>query len=111
MRTLSALGPTWAGPQPRWPTRAPRPGRRANAELLSSEATSADGTSADATSADGTSADASSSAEALSGQQKRLDAQRKAIQEEMDADRKLVAGGKTELAAKLSELQGELDMV
>jgi small-conductance mechanosensitive channel len=73
---------------------------RANAELLSSEASSAD-----------TSADANSSAQALSEQQKRLDAQRKAIQDEMQADRKLMAGGKTELAAKLSELQGELDMV
>jgi small-conductance mechanosensitive channel len=73
---------------------------RANAELLSSEASSADA-----------SADATSSAQALSEQQKKLDAQRKAIQDEMEADRKLMAGGKTELAAKLSELQGELDMV
>jgi small-conductance mechanosensitive channel len=72
---------------------------RANAELLSSEA------GAD------TSANATSSAQALSEQQKKLDAQRKAIQDEMEADRKLMAGGKTDLAAKLSELQGELDMV
>jgi small-conductance mechanosensitive channel len=72
---------------------------RANAELLSSEA----GTD--------TSANATSSAQALSEQQKKLDAQRKAIQDEMEADRKLMAGGKTDLAAKLSELQGELDMV
>src|SRR5690242_5171660 len=71
---------------------------RANAELLSSEASSTEA-----------SADATSSAQALTGQQKRLDAQRKAIQDEMDADRKLMAGGgKPELAAKLSELQGEL---
>jgi len=73
---------------------------RANAELLSSEASSAD-----------TAADANSSAQALSEQQKRLDAQGKAIEDEMAADRKLAAGGKTDLAAKLSELRGELDMV
>jgi small-conductance mechanosensitive channel len=73
---------------------------RANAELLSSEASSAD-----------TSTEAASSARALSEQQKRLDAQRQAIEEEMAADRKLLAAGKTELSAKLSELQGELDMV
>jgi small-conductance mechanosensitive channel len=73
---------------------------RANAELLSSEASSAD-----------TSGDATSSAQTLSEQQKKLDAQRKAIQDEMEADRKLAAGGKTDVAAKLSELQGELDMV
>jgi small-conductance mechanosensitive channel len=73
---------------------------RANAELLSSEASSAD-----------TSTEAASSARALSEQQKKLDAQRQAIEEEMAADRKLLAAGKTELAAKLSELQGELDMV
>ncbi|HEV7443164.1 MAG TPA: mechanosensitive ion channel domain-containing protein [Steroidobacteraceae bacterium] len=73
---------------------------RANAELLSSEASSAD-----------TSTEAASSARALSEQQKRLDAQRKAIEDEIAADRKLLAAGKTELAAKLSELQGELDMV
>ena len=73
---------------------------RANAELLSSEASDAD-----------TATDATSSAQALSEQQKRLVAQRKAIQDEMEADRKLLAGGKTDVAAKLSELQGELDMV
>jgi small-conductance mechanosensitive channel len=73
---------------------------RANAELLSSEASSA-----------ATTTDAASSIQALSDQQKRLDAQRKAIQDEIEADRKLMAGGKTDLAAKLSELQGELDMV
>jgi small-conductance mechanosensitive channel len=74
---------------------------RANAELLSSEASSA---------AD-TSTEAASSARALSEQQKKLDAQRQAIEDEIAADRKLLATGKTELAAKLSELQGELDMV
>ncbi|MFL6605435.1 MAG: mechanosensitive ion channel family protein [Steroidobacteraceae bacterium] len=73
---------------------------RANAELLSSEASSA-----------ATATEAVSSAQALSEQQKRLEAQRKAIQDEIEADRKLVAGGKTDLAAKLSELQGELDMI
>jgi hypothetical protein len=40
-----------------------------------------------------------------------LDAQRKTIEDEIAADRKLVAGGKTDLAEKLSELQGELDML
>jgi len=49
---------------------------RANAELLSSEASSAD-----------TSTEAASSARALSEQQKRLDAQRQAIEEEMAAIR------------------------
>ena len=73
---------------------------RANAELLSSEASSVQAPT-----------EAVSTAQALSEQQKRLDAQRKAIQDEIEADRKLVAGGKTELAAKLSELQGELDMI
>jgi small-conductance mechanosensitive channel len=73
---------------------------RANAELLSSEASSAD-----------TATDAASSAQALSGQEKRLEAQRKAIQDEIETNRKLVAGGKTELGEKVSELQGELDMI
>jgi len=73
---------------------------RANAELLSSEASDAD-----------TATDSTSSAQALSEQQKRLDAQHKAIEDEIAADRKLVAGGKTDLAEKLSELQGELDML
>jgi small-conductance mechanosensitive channel len=74
---------------------------RANAELLSSEADSA-GDAGAATTA---------STEGLSEQQKRLDAQRKAIQEEMAENRKLVAAGRKDLEAKLSELQGELDMV
>src|SRR5882724_5943600 len=77
---------------------------RANAELLSSEASSVD------TAADAGAVQAVSSAQALTEQQKRLEAQRKAIQDEIEADRKLV-GGKTELAPKLSELQGELDMI
>src|ERR1700742_1845904 len=73
---------------------------RANAELLSSEANTA-----------GSGADAASSAQSLSQQQQRLDAQRKAIEDEIAADKKLVAAGKTDLGEKLSELQGELDMV
>jgi small-conductance mechanosensitive channel len=76
---------------------------RANAELLSSEASNVQ-----------TAGDAASSAQALNDQQKRLDAQRHEIQTEMDSDRRLAASGKgsqTDLAAKLSELQGELNMV
>jgi small-conductance mechanosensitive channel len=75
---------------------------RANAELLSSEA---------AGNADVADADAASATQGLSEQQKRLDSQRKNIQDEMAATRKLVASGKTDVEAKLSELQGELDMV
>src|SRR6202011_2330691 len=56
-------------------------------------------------------ADTASAAQSLSQQQKRLDAQRKAIEDEIAADKKLAAGGKTDLGEKLSELQGELDMV
>jgi hypothetical protein len=75
---------------------------RANAELLSSEASAqaaASGTTASQT---------------LSQQQSQLDAARQSIQQEMGADRqKLAAGGKgkSDLDAKLSELQGELAMV
>ncbi len=72
---------------------------RANAELLSSEAGTEE------------SAQDTASVEGLSGQQKRLDAQRKAIQDEMAETSRLVAGGKKDLEAKVSELQGELDMV
>jgi small-conductance mechanosensitive channel len=75
---------------------------RANAELISSEAASAQSP-----------ADVSSS-QALSQRQSELDAQRKSIQQEMDADRqKLAAGGKDKqvIEAKLPELQGELAMV
>jgi small-conductance mechanosensitive channel len=63
---------------------------RANAELLSSEA--------------GAAADVDPT-QSLSEQQKRLDAQRKAIQDE------IAAGKKGETPEKLLELQGELDMV
>jgi small-conductance mechanosensitive channel len=69
---------------------------RANAELLSSEA--------------GT-AGAVDSPQSLSEQQKRLDAQRKGIQDEIAAGRKADAGSKSDMQEKLSELQGELDMV
>jgi small-conductance mechanosensitive channel len=76
---------------------------RANVELLSSEASNAN------------SGAAASSAQSLNEEQKRLDAQRQALQTEMDADRRRLAasekGGQTDLEAKLSELQGELDMV
>jgi len=73
---------------------------RANAELLSSEANT-----------DDVATETASSPQSLSQQQKRLEEQRKAIQDEIAADRKLMAAGKTDLQEKLSELQGELDMV
>jgi small-conductance mechanosensitive channel len=63
---------------------------RANAELLSSEA--------------GAAGDVDPT-QSLSEQQKRLDAQRKAIQDE------IAAGKKAQTPEKLLELQGELDMV
>jgi len=69
---------------------------RANAELLSSEAESAE-TAAD-------------SAQTLSDQQKRLEIERKGIQDEIAAGKK-AAGGKPDMQEKLSELQGELDMM
>jgi len=74
---------------------------RANAELLSSEA------SAGQSAADGP------SPEALDQQLNRLQAQRQGIQTEIDANQRLVAGGKAreEIAAKLRELTGELAMV
>lgn len=77
---------------------------RANAELLSSEASSGQAA-----------ANTASSSQALVAQQKKLQAQRLSIQTEMDADRKQIAGsaagGKPDLNSKLSELQGELDML
>src|SRR5215813_4131321 len=63
---------------------------RANAELLSSEAGSEDNAS-----------DKASAAQGWSEQQKHLEAQRKAIQDEIAADRKLMAAGKTDLEAKV----------
>src|SRR5579863_4600249 len=77
---------------------------RANAELLSSEASSGQAA-----------AGTTSAAQALALQQKKLQAQRLSIQAEMDGDRKQIAsssgGGIPELSSKLSELQGELDML
>jgi small-conductance mechanosensitive channel len=77
---------------------------RANAELLSSEASNAPATP-----------DAASSAQALDGLQKKLQAQRQAVQSEMDSVRRQVAasqkGSNNDLEAKLSELQGELAMI
>ncbi|MDB6041915.1 MAG: small-conductance mechanosensitive channel [Gammaproteobacteria bacterium] len=76
----------------------------ANAELLSSEASAAK-------SAGGV----ASSAQALTDQQKKLDGQRLALQAEMTSTKAGLAaaekGGRADLAAKVSELQGELDMV
>ena len=77
---------------------------RANAELLSSEASDAPAAP-----------DAAASAQSLDGMQKKLQTQRQALQSEMDADRRQIgvaarAGG-SNLRLKLSELQGELDML
>ena len=74
---------------------------RANAELLSSEAGSQ-------------TAGETTAAQSLTQQQSQLGAARQGIQQEITADKqKLAAGGKASanLAAKLSELQGELAMV
>src|SRR5689334_9364748 len=77
---------------------------RANAELLSSEADTTQGT-----------ADAAFSQQQIAELRKKLDAQRLSIQEEMQGNerRALTApkDQKSELQAKVSELQGELDMV
>jgi hypothetical protein len=75
---------------------------RANAELLSSEASAA------ASAGDG------ASPQSLAQRQKQLDTQRQAIQQEMNAiQQKLAAGAKDrqQLNAQLAELQGELAMV
>jgi small-conductance mechanosensitive channel len=75
---------------------------RANAELLSSEASA------------GQSAAAPSSPQALGQQQNQLDAQRQLIQDEINADRQRAAlsgKAKQDIEAKLPELQGELSMV
>jgi small-conductance mechanosensitive channel len=78
---------------------------RANAELLSSEASSAP-PAAD---------NAAASSQALLAQQKKLQAQHLAIQSQMDGLRRQIAasagGSKPDLDGKLSELQGELDML
>jgi small-conductance mechanosensitive channel len=80
---------------------------RANAELLSSEAHGA----ATARGA----GDVAASPDALDQQQKKLEAQRQGIQKEIDADRLQIGatgkGSAADPAAKLIELQGELDMV
>ena len=77
---------------------------RANAELLSNEASNAK-----------TAGDAASSPQALNEQQQKLETQRQGIQTEIDSDRRLLAASektsRAELNAKLSELQGELDMI
>jgi small-conductance mechanosensitive channel len=78
---------------------------RANAELLSSEASHTP-SSPDA---------ASSSAPAIDGPQKKLQAQRQAVQSEMDSVRRQIAaspkGANNDLEMKLSGLQGEIDML
>jgi small-conductance mechanosensitive channel len=77
---------------------------RANAELLSSEASSAP-----------TAGDAASSAQALNDQQKKLEEQRRATQTEVETDQRRRAASpkasQADLDAKLSELQGELEMI
>ena len=75
---------------------------RANAELLSSEASAA------------AAADSSTASEALTQKQSQLAAAHQSVQQEITTDRQqLAAGGKgrQELEAKVSELQGELAMV
>src|SRR6202011_109421 len=72
---------------------------RANAELLSSEASS-----------ESTATDTTSSAQSLNNQQKKLDAKLQDIQKEIAEDQKLAAGGRKDFDEKLKELKGELDM-
>lgn len=78
---------------------------RANAELLSSEAGSAQAAATEA----------GSSPQALDHLQKRLEVQRQGLLSEMEAMRRASAtaaqNARTETEAKLSELQGELDML
>jgi len=68
---------------------------RANAELLSSEASATPSTP-----------DATSSAQSLDELQKKLQTQRQGVQSEIDANRRQAG-----TSAKLSELQGELEML
>jgi small-conductance mechanosensitive channel len=92
---------------------------RANAELLSSEASNAQpsaappGNAPPGAAAPGT--DTASSSQAIDGLQKKLQAQRQKVESEMDAERRqLAAAGKGDdhdLTEKLSELQGELAMI
>ena len=76
---------------------------RANAELLSSEASAAE-----------TSDDAASS-QSLSNAQKKLESERASIQAEIDAAKRTLAAGPkkggTDQQARISVLQGELDLV
>jgi small-conductance mechanosensitive channel len=76
---------------------------RANAELLSSEASAA------------RASEDTASSQSLSRTQKKLDDERASIQAEIDAARRALAAapkqGAAELAARISELQGELDLV
>lgn len=77
---------------------------RANAELLSSEAEAAQASS-----------EAVSSAQALGKQRAELEAQRTGIQTEIESNRRLLASApkerRSEVQAKIAELQGELDLV
>jgi small-conductance mechanosensitive channel len=73
---------------------------RANAELLSSEASNAP-----------PDPDAASSAQTLDGLQKKLQSQRQAVQSEMRQIGTSAKAGGSDLRLKLSELQGELDML
>lgn len=75
---------------------------RANAELLSSEASAA------------AAADSTTASESLSQKQSQLAAEHQSVQQEIATDRQQLgtAGkGREDLAAKVSELQGELAMV
>jgi hypothetical protein len=75
---------------------------RANAELLSSEASAAD-------SAVGTSA-----SQSLTQQQSQMDANRQNIVQEIAADKQKIGSagkGRSDVAAKIAELQGELAMI
>ena len=75
---------------------------RANAELLSSEASSA------------AAADSGTASESLTQKQAQLAAARQSVQQEIATDRQQLASagkGHQDLAAKVSELQGELAMV
>lgn len=75
---------------------------RANAELLSSEASSQAATAG------------TTPAQSLTQQQAQLDAERQGIQQEMTSDRQKLTGagkGRPQIEAKLSELEGELAMV
>jgi len=87
---------------------------RANAELLSSEASNAPTGNAPPGSVP-PSTDTASSAQAIDALQKKLQAQRQKVESEMEADRRqLAATGKgdgRDLTEKMSELQGELAMI